>query len=119
MGAQSSKTGRLIMFPNPDLVQCHWTECFQLWEEYPADLTAIFPTQIVTHLDGRSIVTLTAVYDKSVSLEEMQSALDARFAKFRVTGQALTWKVVPMQFVIQLSARSDATKQLVYSQIRE
>lgn len=60
------------------------------------------------------VVGLTAFYDKSVSLEELRSAIDTLYPKAATPGLPGLWRVKPEQLVIQLSEREDGTKLLIY-----
>jgi hypothetical protein len=60
------------------------------------------------------VVGLTAVYDKSVSVEELRSAIDKLYPKAAIQDLPGLWRVEAEQLAIQLSARKDGAKQLVY-----
>jgi hypothetical protein len=66
---------------------------------------------------GGEVVGVTAIYDKAVSTEELQSAIDALYPKAGIHGLPGLWRVEAEQFVIQLYERKDGTKQLIYLKI--
>jgi len=59
------------------------------------------------------VVCLTAVYDKSVSTAQIQSAIDALYGKWKVglpSDKLWLWRIEPEQLDIQLADRNDGTK---------
>jgi hypothetical protein len=73
-----------------------------------------YRAQVLTDVVNGEIVGLTAVYDKSVSIEELLSTIDTLYPNAAVHGLPDSWCVEAEQFVIQLSNRKDGTKQLIY-----
>lgn len=66
------------------------------------------------------VVGVTAVYDKSVSMEELRSAIETLYPnpKDAIDGPiGSLWRVEAEQLVIQLHDRKDGTKQLIYLRI--
>jgi hypothetical protein len=63
------------------------------------------------------VVGVTAVYDKSVSIEELRSAINTLYPKAAIHGLAGLWRIEAEQLVVQLSDRRDGTKQLIYLKI--
>jgi hypothetical protein len=106
-----------IVLPNPQLIHCNSAQCSQLWKEDSSDRDAAYPAQILTDFVNGSIVGLTAVYNKSMSVEAIRTAINDRYATWTVKDLNGMWRVEPERLVIQLTERADGTKQLVYLQI--
>jgi len=104
---------RGVVLPSPQLIHCHSVECSHLWNENggPAD----YPAQVLTDVVNGEVVGLTAVYDKSVSVEQLRFAIDTLYPNSEVL--RCLWRVEAEQLVIQLSDRNDGTKLLIYLKI--
>ncbi len=114
--AQVGGSPREIVLPSPQLIHCRWVECSQLWKKDSGD-TAAYPAQVLTDFVDGEVVGLTAVYDKSVSALEIQSAIDKLYGKWKVPvhGDILRlWRVEPEQLAIQLADQKGGTKQVIY-----
>lgn len=119
--------GEHVVLPNPRLLRCTSAECFQLWSEKPIQ-SAVFPKQLIVDMNQGCIYGMTALYDKSVSVDAIKSAIDERYAKWQNTELSSSpvklWRVEPEQFTIQLSVASGGdekrkvaeagTKQTIY-----
>jgi len=79
--AQEEKSTRLVL-PNPKLLRCKSVDCFQLWVESPREANAVFPKQTTIDMNEDCLYGMTAVYDKSVSLDQVKAAIDARYGKW-------------------------------------
>ena len=113
--AQMGERTRKIVLPNPQLIHCRSAECSQLWKQDSGDGGGVYPAQVFTDLVNGEVVGLTAVYDKSVSKNELRAAINTLYEKWeRLDG---LWRVKPERIVIQLSERSDGTKQLIYLKV--
>ena len=116
-GAQVGDSARKIVLPNPQLIHCRSAECSQLWKKDSGD-TASYPAQVLTDVVNGEVVGVTAVYDKSVSMEELRSAIETLYPKDAIDGPiGSLWRVEAEQLVIQLSDRKGGTKQLIYLKI--
>jgi len=114
-GAQAGAGIRKIVLPNPQLIHCRSAECSQLWKQDSGDGGVVYPAQVFTDFVNGEVVGLTAAYDKSVSERELHVAINTLYEKWeRLDG---LWRVEPEQIVIQLSERSDGTKQLIYLKV--
>jgi len=120
-GAQAGENSRKVVIPNPQLIHCRSAECSQLWKQDSADGGLVYPAQVFTDFVNGEVVGLTAVYDKSVSERELHASINILYEKWerldlkRPNGGM--WRVEPEQIVIQLSERSDGTKQLIYLKV--
>jgi hypothetical protein len=56
-----------------------------LWKKPRGDAAA-YPAQVLTDVVHGEVVGLTAVYDKSVSIEELRSAIDELYPKDAIDG---------------------------------
>ncbi len=63
-----------------------------------------------------SVNGLTAVYDKSVSIEEVRAAINDRYGKSLVTNLDGVWRVETEQLAIMMTKQSDGTTRLIYLQ---
>lgn len=115
--AQVSDRTRKIVLPNPQLIHCRWAACSQLWKQDSADGGVVYPAQVFTDFVNGEVVGLTAVYDKSISEEEIRSAIGTLYPKAETPGLPGMWRVEAEQLVIQLSQRKDGIKQLIYLKI--
>ena len=114
--AQGGGSQRVVVLPNPQLIHCRSAECSKLWTKASGDATA-YPAQVLTDVVHGEVVGLTAVYDKSVSTEELRAAINALYPNPKDAMYRLLWRVEADQLVIQLSGRKDGTKQLIYLKI--
>jgi hypothetical protein len=116
-GAQVGPGTRKIVLPNPQLIHCRSAECSQLWKQDSGDGGVVYPAQVSTDFVNGEVVGLTAVYDKSVSKNELHAAINTLYEKWeRLDG---LWRVEPERIVIQLAERSDGTKQLIYLKVSQ
>jgi hypothetical protein len=118
-GAQVGGSTRKIVLPNPRLIHCRAVDCSQLWKQDSGDGGAVYPAQILTDVVDGEIVGLTAVYDKSVSTRELQTAVDALYSKSKALqgGKGSVWQVEPEQLTIQLYGRDDGAQQIIYLKV--
>ena len=64
---------RRVVLPNPALLRCTSSACSGLWQGDPPDANAVHPRQVSIDLWGNSCpLGLTALYDKSVSVDELK-----------------------------------------------
>jgi hypothetical protein len=119
--AQQRETGRSIVLPNPQLIHCRSAECSQLLRQDSGDGRAAYPAQVLTDFVDGEIVGLTAVYDKFVSIQELRSAIDSLYAKWKIeslqNATAGIWRVDSEKLVVQLADRGDGTKTVIYLSI--
>jgi hypothetical protein len=113
--AQVGGSRRVVVLPSPHLIHCRSAECSHLWKEDSSDAAA-YPAQVLTDVVHGEIVGLTAEYDKSVSSEDLRSAINAFYPSPKEVLDGL-WRFEAEQLVIQLFERSDGTKQLIYLKI--
>jgi len=100
------ENGQRIVLPSPQLLQCKSSDCFNLWPGTPP-ANAVFPKQVSIDLNQGCIYGLTALYDKSIPLNDVESAIDERYGKWVVPGFAgpgmRIWRVESEKFVISLT----------------
>jgi hypothetical protein len=104
------------VLPSPQLIHCRAAECSQLWKVPSADATA-YPAQVLTDVVHGEVVGLTAVYDKSVSTEELRSAIHALYPNPEDAVDGSMWHVKAEQLSISLCEWNDGTKWVVYTKI--
>jgi hypothetical protein len=113
--AQTGKAQKIVL-PNPQLIHCRAAECSQLWKPVSGDGASIYPAQVMTDLVNGEIVGLTAVYDKSVSENELRAAIDALYKKWSLPDMAI-WRVEAEQIVISMADGSAGAKEVIYLKI--
>lgn len=98
-----------LALPNPKLLRCSSSDCFQLWSE-AIEQKAIFPKQMIVDMDQGCIYGMTALYDKSVPLDQIKSAIDDLYRQWSVNDLGNSnlhiWRVDPQKFVVQLGVAS-------------
>lgn len=113
-----------LVLPNPNLLRCSSFDCFQLWSETTKQKD-VFPMQIIIDMDHGCVYGLTALYDKSIPLEQIKSTIDNRYKRWAVkdlSNSALhVWRVEPDQFSIQLSVagRNDERRNIAKAGTRQ
>jgi hypothetical protein len=106
---------RSIVLPNPQLIHCHSAECSQLWKQSLDDAAAIYPAQVLTDLVNGEIVGLTAVYDKSVSADELRDAINKSYGKWSLhLHSASVWRIEPEQLTVSIADGAAGAKQVIY-----
>jgi hypothetical protein len=91
--AQAGDRTRKIVLPNPELIHCRSAQCSQLWKQDSGDGGVVYPAQVLTDFVNGEVVGLTAVYDKSISEDEIRSAIDALYPKAAMSGLPGLWRV--------------------------
>jgi hypothetical protein len=112
--AQVGDAARKVVLPNPQLIHCRSLECSQLWKQESGEGHMLYPAQVLTDLVDGEVVGLTAIYDKSVSTQEIRYAIQALYSKWDYLHDGSLWRVEPEKLVLQLAERTDGTKILIY-----
>jgi hypothetical protein len=103
-----------IVLPNPKLLRCVSSDCYQLWSETP-ESKAVFPKQVIVDTDQGCIYGMTALYDKSLPSDLIKSAIEERYKQWsleEIKSPALhLWRVEPQKFSIQLSVADKADEK--------
>ena len=115
--AQAGNTTRNVVLPSPQLIHCRAAECSQLWKKDSTDGGVVYPAQVLTDFVNGEIVGLTAVYDKSVTTEEIRAAINALYSKWTMSGLINTWRVEPEQLMISVYDGKDGAQQVTYLKI--
>jgi hypothetical protein len=115
-GARAADSPRKIVLPSPQLIHCSSAECSQLWRQDSSDGGIVYPAQVLTDFVNGEVVGLTAVYDKSVSKEEIRATIDALYAKSHQANMDI-WRVEAEQLVISLFDGDNGAKEVVYLKI--
>jgi hypothetical protein len=112
-----------IVLPNSNLMRCATTH---LWQDEKPGANSIYPVQVgIDHFDNQGCPQgIVALYEKTVSLNDIKAALDQRYGKWGGTdnGRIMLWRVEPEKFAIQLTtiddslreAREPGMKQVIY-----
>ena len=110
-----------VVLPNPKLMGCESVTCSQLWLNEDGVPDAKYPNRLsIDFSDGsqnnngslfefRNGVPygLMAVYDKSVTIEDVAASINEHYGKWVYgdpAGPVRLWKIEPEKFVIQLSS---------------
>lgn len=107
--AQTAKedNGGRIVLPNPQLLRCKVPECDHVWTEKSSEANAVFPKQVIMDMNHSCVYGMTALYDKSIALDDTRAAIDKRYGTWTVPGSANStlrmWRVESEKFAIQLS----------------
>ena len=88
-----------------------------MWRQDSDDGDSVYPAQVLTDLVKGEVVGLTAVYDKSVSTEEIRAAVNRLYGKrppsFHSDSMS-TWRIEEEQFAISIFDGTDGAKELTY-----
>lgn len=114
--AQDKPTNHKIVLPSPQLIHCRSAECSHLWKQDSDDAPAVYPAQVFTDLVKGEIVGLTAVYDKSVSQDEIRAAINDVYGKFSLlrSGPVWVWRIESEKLAVSLYDGSDGATQVTY-----
>ncbi|MGA8072915.1 MAG: hypothetical protein WB995_05525, partial [Candidatus Acidiferrales bacterium] len=103
----SEESGSRIVLPNSKLLRCKSSDCSQLWLEKSAETNAVYPKQVIIDMNQSCLYGMTALFDKSIPLEDIKAAIDERYGKWAVpefvNSPLRIWRVEPEMFAIQLS----------------
>jgi hypothetical protein len=109
-----------IVLPNTKIIGSSAKNCSQLWQNIHTN--GIYPKQLTVDLDNNSISGMVALYDKSISIDDLKAAIDNHYSKWtsasNSTSPVKLWRVVPDKFAIQLSAADDGMKRIAYLPFR-
>src|SRR5882672_1927321 len=117
-GRAKYENGSRIVLPKSKLLGCRSSGCFQLWQDNPAQANAIYPRQVTIDIFGNDKCPrgILALYEKSVSTDEIKAALDQSYGKWALadfaTSPVKLWRVEPEKFAIQLAITDDRTKEV-------
>ena len=120
-------SGRIVL-PNPRLLRCASSNCFQVWSEKSIEENAVFPKQLIIDMDQSCLYGMTALYDKILSVDDVKMAIDGQYKKWAQADVASPsvklWRVESEKFSIQLSIAGkedekkniaeQGTKQAIY-----
>jgi hypothetical protein len=108
----TEENGNRIVLPNPKLLRCKSSDCSQMWLEKSAETNAVYQRQVIIDMNQSCLYGMTALFDKSVPLDDIKAAIDGRYGKWAVpeflNSPLKLWRVEPEKFAIQLSV---ATKK--------
>jgi hypothetical protein len=107
------ENGGHIVLPNEKLMSCKSSSCSQLWSD--AGPNDIYPRQVMVDFFGSAgsescVRGSAAIYEKSVSIDDLKAAIDQRWGKWKYADNAKLWRVEPQKFAIQLGVTADRTK---------
>jgi|SRR5271163_2147409 len=101
--------GRHIVLPNAKVLRCKSSDCSQMWLEKYAETNAVYPKQVIVDMNQGCLYGMTALFDKSVPLDDIEAAIDERYGTWTVlqwrkrNSPIKVWRVEPEKFAIQLS----------------
>jgi hypothetical protein len=113
---KDEKNARLVL-PNPKLLRCGSSDCFQLWLEKSVQANPVFPKQVVIDMNQGCLYGIRAIYDKSISVDDVKAAIDEQYRKWALplddpSGPVKLWRVEPEKFAIQLSVGDKKTEKM-------
>src|ERR1700687_520346 len=73
-----------IVLPNPKLLKCGSSDCTRLWLEQ-SEVNAVFPKQLLIDMNQGCLYGLQALYDKSVSVRDIEVAIDEHYLASKKT----------------------------------
>ena len=114
---QAEAGTRRIVLPNPQLIHCRSANCSQLWKQDSDDGGVVYPAQVLTDFVNGEVVGLTAVYDKSVSAEELRAAISKLYGdRFLIvhSNAMSVWRIESEQLAISESDGIDGAKEVIY-----
>jgi hypothetical protein len=87
-----------------------------LWKPDSNERETVYPAQVLTDFVKGEVVALTAVYDKSVSTEELRAAVNKLYRQEPVLHSDVmtTWRIEPEQFAISISDGTNGAKEVTY-----
>jgi hypothetical protein len=105
--AKEESRSRLVL-PNPKLLRCKSSDCFQLWLDKSAEANAVFPKQLVIDMNQGCLYGMRAIYEKSIPVDDVRAAINERYEKWELPlddpgGSVKLWRVEPEKFAISLS----------------
>jgi hypothetical protein len=107
-----------IVLPNHELVQPVGSSCTGIWEEVPKNGNTVYPAQMTLDIRDMSVHSLVARYDASVSISDIQSAINARYGSWALpespTSTQRLWRVTPERFTISLDVGEGKMKEVYY-----
>jgi hypothetical protein len=113
--------GGHVVLPNEKLMSCKSSACSQLLSD--AGPNDIYPRQVNVDFFGSTgsescIRGVTAIYEKSVSIDDIKAAIDKRYGKWAYANSPKLWRVEPQKFAIQLGVTEHRTKAATRDQTR-
>ena len=132
-GQTGKETRRHVVLPDPKMIRCISSDCYQLWLNGPPQSGDIYPERVVLSLLGKHCpYGVSAIYDKSISFDDLQAALEEHYGKGETkhwTKAALMiWHVGSGDFSIMLDTADKriskvrgvdvGTKELFYTDSR-
>ena len=114
-----AQNARDIVLPDFKLAGSNVANLSQIWlDRRQPDTSAIYPKQVSIDMEDGVVQGLTAIYDQSVSVDQIQAEISKRYGKFAMARfeklPIMLWRVEPEKFAISLSVADDGMKQLIY-----
>src|SRR5262245_48392311 len=105
--AAKEEIGSRVVLPNPKLLRCKSSDCYQVWSEKSPGANAVCPKQLLIDTNQGCIYGLTALYDQSIAINDIKAAIDERYGKWATSdfrsSPVKNWRVESERFAIQLS----------------
>ena len=116
-GGQNS--GHLVL-PNPKLLRCGSSDCFQIWSEGLGQ-NDISPKQVIIDLDHGCIYGMTAIYEKEIPLDRLKAEIDGRYRQWSVDypsgSDQYLWRVEAQKFAVHLSVASKMDEKRNFAEV--
>jgi hypothetical protein len=118
-GTAKDMSGGHVVLPNSKLVGCRASTCSQVWQDIRRDAAPLYPQNISIDIKDGAVLGIMAHYDKSVSVDDIKTAIDDHFGKSTYvidneTAPVKVWRVESEKIAIQLATEDDGMKQVIY-----
>jgi hypothetical protein len=122
-GTSVQKPDGRVVLPNIKLTGCDSPRCSLIWPDKSLAANPAYPKHVSVDVDNSSIRAVMAIYDQSVTLDEIKAAVDQRYGKWALAASdpnshMRLWRVEPEKFAISLFEDANGTKQLFYFAFR-
>ena len=92
------ENGGHVVLPNEKLMSCKSSSCSQLYSD--AGPNDIYPRQVIVDFFGstgseRCLRGVLAIYEKSVSMDDLSAAINQRYGKWKNADMPALWRVEP------------------------
>jgi hypothetical protein len=123
-GTSVQKPDGRVVLPNVKLTGCDSPRCSLIWPDKSSAANPAYPKHVSVDLENGSIRAVKAIYDQSVTMDEIKAALDQRYGKWALATSnpdphLRLWRVEPEKFAISLFDDDDGTTTLHYVAFRE
>ena len=110
-----------LVLPNTKLLKCRSADCSRLWPDQSISGTVVFPKQVILDTDRGCPYGMTAMYDKSVALDEVAAAIDRAYGQSAIphstSSKARLWRFDSQRFAIQLTVADEKDEKRNFAEV--